>query len=128
MEREHGREGDDGKSYCYRIEERKILPGIPIGKDQYGKMTYYSDLYIIVEGTTEKYIDASGNKHKKTSNLFATDYFKNGSDAKNIAVQMHLKRGCNSPKCEWTKVVKEEKIKMTPQQIKIYNILKGFKP
>lgn len=120
MEKLHGREIDDGKSYCYRLEQRKILPGLLIEEDKYGNRAYWTNFYLIVEGSTEKYIDASGNNYKTTSNIFVQDYFKNSDDAKNSAVQMHLSKGCKSKKCEWTKVVEEEKIK---KEKKNYNAM-----
>lgn len=99
----------DTWAYCYRVEERTIIPGVmvPTGKMIAGYPEIYEkkDLYLLVEGATERYIDAKGNYHTRTHEITTDKYFLFEEQARAKAVELHRKKGCNSPKCHWTRLV-----------------------
>src|SRR5687768_3887872 len=78
----------DFRGKCYRVEERTIVPPLkipsgPAGVDYIKK----SDVYIVVEGKTERPLGKSGVMYAATSHIPRTDYFLERAEAEKAACQ-----------------------------------------
>lgn len=99
-----------GKSFCYRVEERVVIPGRKIEVGPSGSSTTqfaeYNELFIIIEGKTEEYLGRSSFKYPvrytRGTDMPKSEYFSTEEEAKLTAKHLHAITKCNSPKCAWT--------------------------
>lgn len=90
-------------SYCHRVEERTIIPGVIIVPDpRYpNEITEQNILYIIVQGSTERYLGKSGTIYARQEEIMTSDYFTDAGNAVDQAIELHVKKGCQAPGCNW---------------------------
>jgi len=100
----------DENAYCYRVEERTVIPGVMIptgvmiqGQPEEREKT---DLYVIVETTTERLIDSKGYYYNQTWKIPKENFFVFEEKARAEAVKLHKEKGCKSPRCRWTQLEK----------------------
>jgi len=100
----------DENVYCYRVEEKTVIPGVMVptgvmiqGQPEEKEKT---GLYLIVEGSSERFIDANGNYHYQSWKIPTSKYFVFEEKARAKALELHRKKQCSSPRCRWTQLEK----------------------
>lgn len=99
----------EDKSWCYRVEPRKVMPGrkIEVGPSQTNFPQYaeYCDLWIIVEGMTERYLGRSSTKYpmryNSVTDMDMSEYFSTEEEAETMGKHLHKVTKCQASGCGW---------------------------
>ena len=99
----------EGVPYCFRVEPRKIIPGrkIEVGPSQtnFPQFAEYNDLWIIVEGMTERYLGRSSVKYpvryNRGTDMPMDEYFTTEEEAELMGKHLHKVTKCHAPGCGW---------------------------
>lgn len=91
--------------FCFRVERRTVIPGIPIETgvivNGFQKIDFSTDGYIIIPHYSEQIMGRGGMEYRYTSDLPKSDYFSHEADADEIAYRLHLRRCPNPSVCGW---------------------------
>ncbi len=86
--------------YCYRVEQRTVVPGVIVGTLT-GHITEKRQLYVVIEGGTERYI---GNKMQRFTDFWLmrrSDFYLTRDSAELAACVQHNVSLCTSLDCGW---------------------------
>lgn len=84
---------------CYRVEGRTIVPGkkvlqgsapgsnLPVEAEK-------NDLFIVIEGRSEQFIDRFGNKIESQTDILINNYFDTTDEAAKTAEDLHRQNRC----------------------------------